>query len=378
MTKDYYEILDIHRNASDAEIKKAYRKLALKYHPDRNPDDKEAEEKFREVSEAYQVLSDPQKRAQYDQYGRVFDEGFAGGGGGFNNDDFASTIFEEFFGDAFGDFFGGGAGRRAQKRPRRGSNIEMKVDVEFKEAAFGVKKTVDIPKVVNCHRCNGKGAEPGGVTTCSRCNGTGQFVRRQGLFQISTPCPECNGTGQFIKEKCKECHGEGSLRKNKKLEVKIPAGIESGMTLRVSGEGNDGSNGGPAGDLFVHVNVKEHEYFKRDGRDIVLELPVSFVDASLGTTVDVPTLDGSETIKIKPGSQPGDNIVLKGKGIADVQGYGIGNMRIVLKVILPTKLNKKQRALLEEFKENSDEETYKSHNSLWNKMKSFFASCLTV
>jgi molecular chaperone DnaJ len=374
LTKDYYEILGVQKNATESEIKKAYRKLALQYHPDRNPDDKEAEEKFREVSEAYEVLSDPQKRAQFDQYGRVFDEGFAGGGGGgFQADDFASTIFEEFFGDSFGDFFGGGSRRRAKNRPTRGSNIEIKLDIEFKEAAFGTKKTVDIPKIVNCHRCGGNGAEPGGITTCSTCRGTGQFVRRQGLFSISTPCPECNGTGQFIKDKCKECRGEGVYRKNKKLEVKIPPGIESGMTLRISGEGNDGSNGGPAGDLFVHVNVKPHEYFKREGRDIILELPISFVDATLGTTVDVPTLDGSETVKIKPGSQPGDRITLKGKGIADVQGYGIGNMHIDLNVVLPTKLNKKQRALLEEFKQVSDEETYKSHKSLWDKMKTIFS-----
>lgn len=369
MAKDYYAILGVAKNATDTEIKKAYRKLALQYHPDRNPDNKEAEEKFREVNEAYQVLSDPQKRAQYDQFGRVFDEN---GSSGFSGQDFGSTIFEEFFGDVFGDFFGNARSSRQRKRPRKGSNIEVSVDIEFKDACFGTSKKVKVPKTSNCKRCDGTGAEPGGVTTCNTCKGTGQITQRQGFFTLSTTCPQCGGTGEFIKERCKECKGEGAIREYKTLDVKIPAGIEDNMTLRISGGGNDGIYGGPAGDLFVHVKVKEHEYFKRKGRNIILDVPISFVDAALGTTLDIPTIDGHETIKIKPGTQPDEQIVLKGKGVQDVQGYGIGNMIVNLKVVIPTKLNKKQKELLEAFKNESDESTYSSEKSLWEKMKGFF------
>ena len=373
MAKDYYELLEVNRNASDAEIKKAYRKLAMKFHPDRNPGDKEAENRFREISEAYEVLSDKQKRAQYDQYGRVFDENGAGGGfggGGFNN---AETIFEEFFGDVFGDFFGSAQGSRRRQRPTRGSHIKQNVDISFEEAVFGVEKEISIPKTENCKRCDGTGAEPGGMETCDTCGGTGVLQQRQGLFAISTTCHTCGGSGKKIKDVCKECRGEGSLRRHKKLSVKIPAGIEDGMTIRVSGEGNDGQFGGPAGDLFINVKVSEHEYLERDGRDIHMELPVQFTDAILGREVNIPTLDGSEEVKIKAGSQPGDVITLKGKGAPDVQGYGIGNMYVTLKVLLPTKVTKEQKTLLEKFAKQSSDDTYAENKSLWDKMKSFFA-----
>lgn len=373
MPKDYYEILGVSRNATEAEIKKAYRQLALKYHPDRNPDDKVAEEKFREVSEAYQVLSDPQKRAQYDQFGRVFDENSQSNQSYY---DFSSSVFDEFFGDIFGDIFGNSRrsrqSRSHSRRPRKGSDIEISIDIEFMEAIRGVSKKVKVPKTINCKYCGGTGAEPGGITVCNTCKGAGQIIQRQGFFTISTTCPNCGGTGQFIKDRCKECKGEGVTREYKTLEVKIPAGVEDGMTLRVSNEGDDGLYGGPAGDLFVHIRVKEHEYFKRDGRNIILDLPISFVDAALGTTVNIPTLDGSETIKIKPGTQPDEQIVLKGKGATDVKGYGVGNMVINLKVLIPTKLTKKQKELLKAFKDDSDENTYSSEKSFWEKMKSFF------
>jgi molecular chaperone DnaJ len=367
LTRDYYEVLGVNRNATENEIKKAYRKLALQYHPDRNQGDKKSEEKFREISEAYSVLSDPQKRAQYDQYGRVLDENqrFR------ESDDFGFSVFEEFFGDAFGSFFGGRTTRNT-KRPRKGSDIEMEVEIEFEEAAKGVKKEVVVPKTINCKRCGGTGAEPGAVTVCSRCNGTGQFIQRQGFFTVSTPCPNCRGTGKFIKEKCIECKGEGTLRERKNLEIKIPAGIETDMVLRVSGEGNSGVNGGPSGDLYVRVVVKPHKFFTRQGRNLHLDLPVSFVDAILGKEVNIPTLDGSETIKIKPGSQPGDTIVIKGKGIPDVNGYGIGNIIVTLKIIMPTNLSKKQKELLEEFRKISDESTYREHKSFFDRIKDFF------
>lgn len=366
---DPYELLAVNKNATETEIKKAYRKQALKYHPDRNPDNKEAEEKFREVAHAYEILSDPQKRAQFDQYGRVFDENGQGGGG----QDFGSTIFEEFFGGGFGDLFGG-AGRTGQrrKRPARGAHIEMTVEIDFIDAAFGTSRKVKVPKTMSCKRCDGSGAEPGGLKICSTCNGAGQVTRQQGFFSVATTCPACNGRGQEIKEVCTDCHGRGSERVEKQIDVKIPAGIEDSMTLRVTGEGNGGKHGGPPGDLYVHVRVKEHEYFERDGRDIFLELPVTFIDATLGKTLDIPTLKSSESISIKPGTQPGDQIVLKGKGIPDVKGYGIGNLYVNIKVVLPTKLNKKQKDLLVKFSKESTDDTYSKHQSLWDKMKGLF------
>jgi molecular chaperone DnaJ len=370
LAKDYYETLGVNKNATETELKKAYRKLAMQYHPDRNQGNKEAEEKFREINEAYSVLSDGTKRAQYDQYGRVFDDknnGF-GGGGGFGGD----TIFEEFFGDVFGDFFGTAGSTRRKRRPQKGTNIQMGIEITFEEAAFGCEKELNVPKTENCARCDGTGAEPGAVETCPTCHGSGTIQRRQGLFAISTPCGTCGGTGQIIKELCKDCRGEGTKRVTTKLNVKVPAGIEDGMTMRLSGKGNSGSNSGPSGDLFIEVSVIPHKLFKREGREIYMELPISFVDAILGRSIDIPTLNGNEKITIKPGSQPGDKIILKGKGLPDVQGIGIGNMNIELKVLLPTQLTKDQKELLEQFDLTVTEETYHSQKSLWDRMKEFF------
>lgn len=367
MAKDYYEILGVNKNATDVELKKAYRKLAMQYHPDRNPGDQEAEEKFREINEAYQVLSDGTKRSQYDQYGRVFDEGGAGAGG-FNGD----TIFEEFFSDVFGDFFGTTGNTRRRSRPQKGQSVQYDMDITFMEAAFGCEKEIEIPVTENCARCDGSGAEPGAMETCPTCHGTGTVQRRQGLFAISTPCSNCGGTGQVIKEVCKECRGAGTHRIKKKISLKIPAGIESGMTLRVTGKGNAGMNGGPSGDLFVEITVTDHDFFRREGREIYVELPISFVDAILGKDIEIATLDGKEQIHIKPGTQPGDRIVLKGKGLPDVQGYGVGNMNIDIKVMLPTKLTKEQKDLLHQFDGATTEENYSAHKSIWDKVKDFF------
>lgn len=371
MSKDYYGILGVHKNATDAELKKAYRKLAMQYHPDRNPGNKEAEDKFREINEAYHILSDGTKRAQYDQYGRVFDEngqGF-GGGGGFSGD----TIFEEFFGDVFGDFFGTTGNTKRRRRPQKGQSIQYDLDITFMEAAFGCDKEIEIPLTENCKRCDGSGAEPGAMDTCPTCNGSGTIQRRQGLFAISTPCSNCGGAGQVIKEVCTECRGAGTHRVNSKISLKIPAGIETGMTLRVTGKGNAGMNGGPSGDLYVEVNVIDHDFFRRDGRDVFVELPVSFVDAILGKEIQISTLDGKEDIEIKPGTQPGDRIVLKGKGLPDVQGYGVGNMNIDIKVLLPTKLTKEQKELLKKFDGATTDDNYSQHKSLWDKLTGFFS-----
>jgi len=370
MSKDYYEILGVNKNATEAELKKAYRKLAMEYHPDRNPGNEEAESMFREINEAYQVLSDGTKRAQYDQYGRVFDEnqGF-GGGGGFNGD----TIFEEFFGDVFGDFFGTTGNTKRKRRPQKGQSVQYDMDITFMEAAFGVEKEIEIPLTENCKRCDGSGAEPGAMETCPTCHGSGTIQRRQGLFAISTPCSNCGGSGQVIKEVCSECKGAGTHRVKSKINLKIPAGIESGMTLRVNGKGNAGMNGGPNGDLYVEVTVIEHDFFRREGRNVFVELPISFVDAIIGKELEISTLDGKEKIEIKAGTQPGDRIVLKGKGLPDVQGYGVGNMNIDIKVMLPTKLTKEQKDLLQQFDGATTEDNYSSHKSFWDKLKDFIS-----
>lgn len=372
LSRDYYEILGVNKNASESEIKKAYRKLAMEFHPDRNPGNKEAEAKFRELSEAYEVLSDPQKRTQFDQYGRVFDNNGFSGGGGFSGTN-AETIFEEFFGDVFGDFFGSAGRSRKKARPTRGGDIKLRHEIEFDQAAFGCDIEVSVPRIVECSRCSGTGAEDEGIETCGTCKGAGVIQNRQGLFAITTTCSTCGGTGKVIKNICKECKGEGAKRIHKKLSVKVPAGIEDGMTIRIGGEGNHGRNGGPSGDLYIVVSVKEHKFFRREGRDIYLELPISAVDVMLGKTLEVPTLTGKEEIKVKAGSQPGDTITLKGKGIEDVQGYGIGNLYIELKVIIPTKLTKKQKELLDKFEAESSDETYKTDKSLFDKIKDFFS-----
>lgn len=368
MARDYYEILGVHKNATDSEIKKAYRILAMKYHPDKNPGDKEAAEKFREAAEAYEVLSDQDKRSQYDRFGRVMDDG--NNMGGFS----AGGAFDDLLGDVFGDLFGASSGRSRAKRPMRGSSIEQTREISFEESVFGTETEVDVHKTENCPRCDGSGAEPGGLKTCDTCHGAGVFTQRQGFFSVQTTCPRCRGTGKIIKEHCTECSGSGTKKTSKKIKVKIPAGIDDGMAIRVAGEGNAGANGGPAGDLLLHISVAQHKHFKRERNDLYLDLPITVFDAILGSEAEITLLDGTtEKIKIKPGTQIGERITLKNKGVPSVQGYGVGNLYVDLQILLPTKLSKEQKSAFEALRKEANSEMFgKSNKSLWERMKEFF------
>ena len=371
MARDYYEVLGVEKGADENEIKKAYRKLALKYHPDKNPDDAEAAEKFREATEAYEVLSDSDKRSQYDKYGRVMDDSMSGFSG-------AGSVFDDLVGDIFGDFFGGGqSSRRGGNRPTKGSSIEILQELTFEESIFGVEKEVKVKKTENCDRCDGTGAEPGGLKTCEKCNGQGVFTQRNGMFAIQTTCPACGGRGKVVKEKCTACHGSGSKYTNKVIKVKIPAGINSDMVMRVAGEGNSGSNGGPNGDLLLHIKVKPHKYYTRNDNHLIFDLPISVFDAILGNEYTIDLIDGTqETIKIKPGTQVNEQIILKGKGVPSVQGYGVGNLYINLQIIIPTKLTKEQKEVFEKLRsDDSKNEMFGDKlKKIKNKIKDFINS----
>lgn len=360
--RDYYEVLGVEKNASESEIKKAYRKLAQKYHPDMNPGDKTAEAKFKEVNEANEVLSDPEKRSRYDQFGFAgvdpnfnpnaggfggFGSGFGGFGGGFGD-----------LGDLFGDLFGGGFGGQSARRsgPRKGQNIGSDVRITFEEAAFGCRKQVTISRVENCASCHGSGCAAGSSPqTCDQCRGTGSVrVTRQtafGAFAQTSPCPKCGGTGRLIPNPCPTCKGKGKVRKNKKLEVNIPAGIDDGQSIRVRGEGNVGSDGGPNGDLLVAVTILPHKYFRREGVNVLYEMPITFPQAALGAEVEVPTLDGKVRYTIPEGTQTGTVFRLKGKGIPQVGYKTRGDQFVSVVVETPTKLTKEQKELLQKFAE---------------------------
>ncbi|MFY9396755.1 MAG: molecular chaperone DnaJ [Desulfomonilia bacterium] len=360
MTKrDCYEVLGVPRSASADEIKKAYRQLALKYHPDRNPGDKEAEARFKEAAEAYEVLRDPDKRRIYDQYGH---EGLQGTGfRGFSDFD---DIFSSFS-DIFGDVFGFSSGRRSQRRrSRRGSDLRYDLSITLEEAATGTETQIEIPKTETCDRCGGTGAEPGtSPEPCGICGGRGQVYRTQGFFTISTTCAHCRGTGQVIAKPCKTCRGSGTITRNKKLKVKIPPGVDSGATMRLTGEGEPGELGGPPGDLYVFIDVEPHEIFTRQNDDLYLEVTISFVQAALGTTITVPTLDGETELDIKPGTQPGDVYTLKEKGIKHLRGGGHGSLNVGIKVEIPRKLSKEQEELLRRFAEISKDSVKKPSRS---------------
>ncbi len=350
--RDYYEVLGVDKSASADDIKKAYRKLAMKYHPDRNPGDKSAEEKFKEVGEAYEVLSDADKRSRYDSYGFAgVDPNFNPNAGGGFGGGFGGAGFD--FGDIFGDFFGGGASSRSasQNAPRRGENVMARLELTFEEAAFGCEKEVSAPRIENCPTCHGTGSADGKIETCSRCHGTGQEQVVQSFMgmrmQTATTCSQCGGRGKIIKTPCSTCKGKGKVRKNNRVKVTVPAGIDNGQTLRVRSEGCVGANGGPNGDLLVEVRVKAHETFIRDGYDIRCAVPISFTQAALGAEIQVPTLEGNVPYTIPEGTQTGKEFVIRDKGIPELNNSRRrGDLRFTVVVETPTKLTREQKELL--------------------------------
>ena len=355
--RDYYEVLGLQKGASAEDIKKAYRKAAMKYHPDRNPGDKEAEEKFKEVGEAYEVLSDEEKRARYDQYGFAgVDPNYAGGAGFGGFDGFGGFGGFSDLGDIFGDLFGGGSSRRGsgQKSARRGENLMSRLELTFEEAAFGCDKEVSVPRIENCAACNGTGSADGNVETCPKCRGTGQervvqnFMGMQ--MQSTAPCSQCGGKGKIIKTPCNTCKGKGKVRRTNRVVVKVPAGVNDGQSVRVRGEGNVGTGGAPNGDLLVEVRIKPHKLFKRREFDVYCEVPISFAQAALGAEIEVPTLDGKVNYTIPEGTQPGREFVLRGKGIPQVGNPKLrGDHHFSVVVETPTKLTNEQKELLRQF-----------------------------
>jgi molecular chaperone DnaJ len=347
--RDYYEVLGVSRTAAVEEIKSAYRKAALKWHPDRDPENKaDAEIKFRECTEAYSVLSDPQKRQLYDTYGHA-GLSSAGAAQGFDH-----TVFQDFqdiFGDFFGfeDLFGGGGGRRRRTRAQRGADLRYDMTLSFEEASMGVTTKIKLPRQEYCEACNGTGAKKGtGVQTCQACGGRGQLAYQQGFFTITRTCPSCQGAGQIVRERCPECRGQGRLEREKTIELRIPPGVDTGTRLRVAGEGEPGPNGGPAGDLYVVLEVKEHPFFERRGADLYCTIPISIAQATLGTELQVPGLNGEEKLKIPEGTQSGAVFRIKGKGLADPRGGGKGDLYYHVCVLTPTKLTRDQRKLMEQ------------------------------
>lgn len=370
--RDYYEVLGIEKSASKDEIKKAYRKLSKKYHPDLNKEPG-AEEKFKEIAEAYEVLSDDQKRARYDQFGHQDpNQGFGGFGGFSGSEGFGG--FEDIFSSFFG---GGGRTRRDPNAPRKGDDLQYRMTISFEEAVFGKEKEIEIPREETCDSCHGTGAKPGtSKETCSHCNGSGQTSET-----VNTPfgqmvnrrtCSYCQGTGQIIKEKCSTCHGAGTVKKHKKIKVNIPAGVDDGQQLRLSGQGEAGINGGPAGDLYIVFQVRASDKFERDGDDIYLELPITFPQAALGDDIEVPTIHGKVKMKIPAGTQSGDRFRLKGKGVKNVHGYGTGDQHVIVQIKTPKKLTEKQKELLREFASVSGDIPDEQSSSLIDKLKKKF------
>jgi molecular chaperone DnaJ len=359
--RDFYEVLGLNRNANQEEIKKAYKKLAFEYHPDRNPGNPAAEERFKEINEAYQVLSNPEKRARYDSFGHMTNEGL------FSDFEFSGN-FNDLFENLFDEVFN--AGRR--RRPERGRDLKYNLEIDFEEAAFGTEKEISLPKRVICSECGGRGAAPGGESVCLICGGKGAIKYSEGFFAVSRTCSSCRGTGRIIKKACSQCRGEGYIINEQKVKVKIPAGISDRARLRIRGEGEAGALGGPNGDLYIEIYVKDHPLFRREGKDIFCEVPISFVQAALGSEIEVPTLDGKTTIKIPPGTQPGQTFKLKDRGIPTLNGRGRGDLFIRVNVEIPVKLNSKQKELLQEFAKASEGYESPATRNFLEKLKELF------
>jgi len=370
--RDFYEVLGVAKSASADEVKKAYRKLAMKYHPDRNSG-ADAEEKFKEASAAYEVLSDEDKRAAYDRHGHAgVDPNMGGGAGGFGGGNFA-----DIFGDVFGDIFGGGGGGRGGQRSNRGSDMQYTVELELEEAVRGKKIQIKVPTRVTCEVCNGSGAKPGtSASTCRTCAGQGQVRVQQGFFTMAQTCPTCRGRGKTINDPCNACHGQGRTEQMRQQEVTIPPGVDSGIRLRITGQGEAGPNGGPAGDLYISIVVKEHKLFKRDGIDLFCEVPIPFVTAALGGELEVPTLLGNRVrLKIPEGTQTGKMFSVRGKGVASVHGGGPGDMMCRVNVETPVSLSKRQKELLKEFQNDIEGESHRKHSP---KVSSWFESVKSI